>query len=86
MDMLPSNNISKQVNTSGTRFKYEVQYLWHQFHATSYIIVHLTLQTYHRCHCVLGTIGKNCELKDFCQTSACPGNSICSNLGDGYEC
>ncbi|KAL7730858.1 hypothetical protein ACLKA6_003615 [Drosophila palustris] len=38
------------------------------------------------CKCPNGYKGKDCQEIEFCQLVTCPGNSVCQNLDDGYEC
>ncbi|XP_016036029.2 protein crumbs isoform X1 [Drosophila simulans] len=38
------------------------------------------------CKCPNGYKGKNCQEIEFCQHVTCPGQSLCQNLDDGYEC
>ncbi|ELU08663.1 hypothetical protein CAPTEDRAFT_215070 [Capitella teleta] len=39
-----------------------------------------------KCNCVDGYRGKNCSEPDFCFYATCPGESLCENLDDGFEC
>ncbi|SPP83299.1 blast:Protein crumbs [Drosophila guanche] len=38
------------------------------------------------CKCPNGYKGKDCQEIEFCQLVTCPGESVCQNLDDGYEC
>lgn len=38
------------------------------------------------CICPRGYKGKLCQDIQFCELQKCPGNSLCQNLDDGYEC
>lgn len=38
------------------------------------------------CICPRGYFGRTCQDTQFCELSKCPGNGVCQNLDDGFEC
>lgn len=38
------------------------------------------------CVCPRGYFGRYCQDTQFCELTTCPGNGVCQNLDDGFEC